>query len=187
MLYNQITKQITKGLAARRAELSISDNEGSETTTNVVMLPKDMKPCRECFEKLGFLFKDIGDDILLQATLPEGWSIKKDQGSTHLWYDLFDQKGQRRGTYCYKNTSYDRHGQMELFYKYRICFIPKDTFDYYSPKKIVAIDSATGDVLFEAGCCNDLYSNEHSVLVKKVVDFLYENYPEWRDVTKYWD
>lgn len=183
MLYNQITK----GLVARRAELSISDNEGIETTTNVVRLPKEMYPCKKDFEKLGFSFEDIGDDILYAATLPEGWSIKKDPGSTHLWYDIFDQKGQRRGTYCYKNTSYDRHGKMELFYKFRIGFIPSDTFDFHSAKKIVALDASNGKVLFEAGSCKDLYSDEHSMLIKEVVKFLYETYPDWKDVTKYWD
>lgn len=59
-----------------------------------------MSPSQAAFEALGFTFTDIGDSVLFEATLPEGWSTQETPGSSILWENLVDDKGRVRGNYC---------------------------------------------------------------------------------------
>ena len=165
-------------------------SEGLETVQNAEQnrarsacrLPKDMRPSKEAFESLKFTFKDIGDDVLYQATLPDGWTLKSDGG---YWTYLIDEKGRERGNYFYKGAFWDRSGHMNLHTRFRVCheYISDDCD---SPIKICAKD-ADGTVIFDAGQCKEYYADGYEDKMKKATEYLDTNYPDWNDPTKYWD
>lgn len=168
-----------------------SSSEGLETVEkleqnrarNNCMLPIEMEPCRETFEALGFTFEDVDDDVLYQATLPEGWAVKSDGG---YWSYLIDEKGRERGSYFYKGAFYDRNGHMSLRQRFSVTSCNIDSDNWESPVKVLVKD-IDGTILFDAGQCKKSYTNEYYELVKKAEEYLKANYPDWEDASKYWD
>lgn len=167
------------------------DSEGLETVQHNEqcrarssdMLPQDMQPSKKFYETLGFAFEDVGDSVLYQASLPNGWTLKSAGG---CWTDLLDEKGRKRGSYFYKGAFYDRNGHMYLVTRYYITYEHIEKNNWRSPIKVYAMDRA-GMVLFEAGECEDEYTPEYNELKRAAEVFLDTNYPEWKDVSKYWD
>jgi len=146
-------------------------------------LPKDMSPNKESFETVGFVFEDIGDDILYKATLPEGWRLKyTDSGCS----DIIDDKGRKRGASFYKGAFYDRCGNMRLRQRYIAGYEHINPENYKSPITVFVSDF-DGKILFTAGKCAHPYCEEYKKLKKECENFLNELYPEWKDVTKYWN
>lgn len=168
-----------------------SASEGLEAVQNAEQnqarsackLPKDMRPSKEVFEAIGFVFEDIGDDVLYQATLPEGWTLESDGG---YWTNLVDDKGRKRGNYFYKGAFYDRSGHMNLSQRFRITSRNIDPKDWKSPVKVAVVDF-DGTVIFEAGQCEEEYSEEWESLSRQARGYLCSNYPDWEDASKYWD
>lgn len=146
------------------------------------MLPRDMQPSMDVYEALGFTFEDVGDDVLYQVSLPEGWTLKSDGG---YWTDLLDEKGRKRGSYFYKGAFWDRNGHMFLVTRYYITYEHIEKNNWQSPIKLYAMDRG-GAILFDAGQCDDFYTPEYKELERKAELFLDTNYPEWKDVSKYW-
>ena len=153
---------------------------------NSSRLPRNMSHSQVTFEALGFTFTDIGDSVLFEATLPEGWSTKEISGSSILWENLVDDKGRIRGHYWYKKTFYNRCGHMSLSCRYRVAYQHTDPDNYDSSINVVVTD-ADGSVIFNAGKCKDDYSKEYDKLFAKAEQYLKSNYPDWKDATKYWD
>ena len=125
-----------------------------------------MSPNQAAFEALGFIFTDIGDDVLFEATLPKGWSKQETTGSTILWENLLDEKGRKRGDYCYTGSFYDRYGHMNLRSRFHITYRHTEPDNWDSPVDVIVID-ADDSVIFKAGQCKELYSEEYVKLVKK--------------------
>lgn len=146
-------------------------------------LPKKMRPSKEAFENLGFTFQDIDDDVLYQATLPEGWILKSDGG---YWTTLIDEKGRNRGSYFYKGAFYDRSGHMSLSQRFQATYDSADPEHWKAPFTVSAKD-ADGTIIFTAGQCEDAFSQDCDDLMSKAEEYLNTNYPEWKDPTKYWD
>lgn len=173
---------------------SKNSDEGAETVQkaqqirakNSCKLPRNMKPNQAAFEALGFIFTDIGDDVLFKATLPEGWSTEEEPGATILWEKLIDDKGRVRGKYYYKGSFYNRSGQMNLFSRYHLTDQFTDPDNFNSPTNVVVTDF-DGSIIFNAGQCKRCYSKEYNILVEKAKEYLLSHYPEWKDATKYWD
>ena len=89
------------------------DKEGNKKIMRQLSLPKKMKPEREVWEELGFVFNDIpGDDIMYRATLPNGWNIRGTE--TPLWNEIIDENEMVRGSLFYTPASYDRNAFMYL-------------------------------------------------------------------------
>ncbi len=181
-----------EGLLAMAIGMSTGNaSEGLEAVMNAEQnrarsacrLPRDMRPNKEAFEAIGFKFEDIEDDVLYQATLPEGWTLKSDGG---YWTYLIDEKGRERGSYFYKGALYDRNGHMNLTQRFHATYEHLDPDDWKSPIKIFVKDT-DGTILFEAGQCDEAYSDEYNELMSKATDYLNTNYPEWEDASKYWD
>ena len=166
--------------------LETVQNAEQSRVRNSSRLPRNMRPSQAAFEALGFTFTDTGDDVLFEATLPEGWSTQETPGSSILWENLVDDKGRVRGNYCYKGAFYDRYGHMSLFCRYHSAYQHTDPDNYDSPINVVVTD-ADGSVIFNAGQCKETDSEEYDKLVAKAEEYLKTNYPEWKDVTKYWD
>lgn len=173
------------GLATGDASEGLETVERNEQrrARNACMLPRDMKPSKEVYEALGFTFEDVDDDVLYQASLPEGWTLKSDGG---YWTDLLDEKGRKRGSYFYKGAFYDRNGHMQLIHRYYITYKHVEKINWNSPIKVYAMDR-DGTILFEAGECAGEYTTKYEELKREAVTFLDTHYPEWKDASKYWD
>ncbi len=148
------------------------------------MLPKDMSPRKEVFESLGFVFEDIDDNVLYQATLPDGWKLESDGG---YWTTIIDEKGRNRGSYFYKGAFYDRSGHMKLFRKFFLSNVYADPEDFSSPVTLVVKEIGNENIVYEAGQCEKSYGDDYFKLEKKAKEWLNTHYPEWEDPTKYWD
>ena len=121
--------------------LETVQNAEQRRVSNSIILPRDMRPSQAAFEALGFTFTDIGDSVLLEATLPEGWSTQETPGSSILWKNLIDDKGRVRGKYCYKGAFYDRYGHMSLSCRYHLDYQNTDPDNYDSPINVVVTDT----------------------------------------------
>jgi hypothetical protein len=172
---------------------SMSDNSkrknvqelGNLQKDEVIVLPRKMIPSRAAFETLGFKFTDINDSVLVDAILPDGWSI---QPKENRWNDLVDDKGRIRGSYYYCSKFYDRSGLMELNCRY--CRTSKyiDPNDFRSPVNVVVTDACKNDaIIFNAGQCQKIESDEWHRLREIAESYLNSNWPEWEDPEKYWD
>lgn len=146
-------------------------------------LPKAMKPSKETFESLGFIFKDIGDDVMYQVTLPKGWTIKPSAG---YWSYLVDEKDRRRGSSFYKRTYFTHRGNMHLVQRFHKDFEYDDPESMNSPVNVYVIDY-DGTIVFRAGQAKEAYSKEFYELMNKANEYLIANYPDWNNPTKYWD
>ena len=179
-----LTLGISTGNASEGLE-TVRDME-QKSVKNSRRLPKEMYPSKAAFEDLGFTFTDTGDEILYEATLPEGWKTVETPGSSILWENLVDDKGRVRGNYCYKGAFYDRYGVMNLKSRYNSTYELTKPNDWDSPVNVVVKD-ADGTIIFHVGQCEKMYSDKYFYLLKKGEEFLNSNYPDWKDPTKYWD
>lgn len=177
-----MTIAMTKGNASEGLE-SVQNAEQARARSNC-RLPIDMNPSRKVFETLGFSFTDIGDDVLFQATLPDGWTLKADRGGYCTY--LIDEKGRTRGSYFYKGAFYDRSGNMSLDNRFCIDYERTDKNDRNSPI-IVSVKDADGTIIFTAGQCDKLYSDQYDNLRAEAREYLKANYPEWENPVMYWD
>ncbi len=184
MLENMMAFVIAKNYGNVSEGLKMIQNAEQNRIKNSNKLPKDMSPNQEAFEALGFKFTDIGDDVLIEATLPEGWSKQEIPGSNILWQKLIDDKGRIRGKYCYNGAYYDRYGHMNLSCRYHL--ICQDT-DSKDNRVNVVVTDADGSIIFNAGKCIKNCSKELEKLIEKAKEYLKSNYPEWEDFTKYWN
>lgn len=154
------------------------------TSTRVTCkLPKDMKPNKETFESLGFIFKDINDDIFYQATLPKGWKLKP---NGFYYTIIIDEKNRKRVTFFCKSSSYDNRGHMNLSKRFSTAYKHTDPENQKSPIKVF-IEDADESIFFNVGQCKSEYSNEYEDLLSKATEYLDTNYPEWKNPTKYWN
>ncbi len=169
----------------------INDEEKGETKEfmNGFIMPREMHPTKEAFEKLGFVFKDIpGDDVLCYGALPEGWSIRPTDQST--WHDIVDENGITRGDMFYRASSYDRDAHMKLFCRYRVRreIIDGETeifFGNETEKLFVA-----GRVKIDFDASREEVESQFertNMLIMKAQKFADENYPDWENVHAYWN
>lgn len=165
--------------------------EGQREVVNNVMLARNMKPEKEEWEKLGFVFEDIpGDDLLCKAVLPAGWELV---ATDHpMWNDLIDEKGNQRGSMFYKAAFYDRDAFMRLERRYGIgtnysddLSIREIYFGNQDEKLFVAgqIQITKNDTREER---LEKYKQEEK-LKRMAIKFGDEYYPDWQDSLAYWD
>lgn len=183
MLEGLLAMAIGMSTGSASEGLEAVQNAEQNRARNSCRLPKEMNPSQAAFEAIGFKFKDIGDDVLFQASLPEGWTLKSDGG---YWTDLIDEKGRKRGSYFYKGAFYDRSGHMSLSRRFQATYDHINPEDWESPVKVFVKD-ADGTILFEAGQCAKAYSDECDALMSQAKDYLNTNYPGWEDASRYWD
>jgi hypothetical protein len=143
--------------------------------SKVIKVPKEMKPNQKAFENLGFVFREIGSKGLLEAELPTGWTTREIKN----WVYLIDDKGRLRAEYL---------GSICLICRYRVLTLPVNPNDSSSPEiKIVIVDKATDKVICTIGQCNDDDYVKWNELEEEGKRYLEKNYPEYKDITAYWD
>ena len=150
------------------------------------LLPKDLDPEKEIFESLGFIFTDSDNPLLYQATLPLGWTICKDEKKRIC---IKDEKERIRvqvrsnpSTLC-----------LDLLTRYQIT-------EFYDKKKesfVISILDWNKKKLFSTrGHCPERLrpekggwerTSEYCAIRDEYLEFVENNFPDWRDPTKYWD
>lgn len=166
--------------------------EGQQRAIRNIMMAKEMRPSREEWEQLGFVFTDIpGDDVLCSAVLPEGWSIKATDHS--MWNEIIDENGMKRGSMFYKAAFYDRSAHMSLERRYGVC--SSYVGDDYSTTEVYFGNNeeklfVAGQVHYSKDATREeraaKYEEEEKLraIAKQFGD---ENYPGWESVHAYWD
>ena len=176
----------TKAMGGNERAAEDVQKEEQDNARACQKLPIKMNPSKEAFEALGFTFEEIDDDLLCKATLPEGWTMKADEDGGY-WTYIYDSKGRERASYFYKGAIYDRDAFMDLKQRYTYTYDHVISKDYNSPIFIYVKDKADGKIIYNAGQCDQAYSDEYNALMDKAKEFLKNNFPEWEDPTKYWD
>ncbi len=183
---------LARAMSGEKNVLENMEKEGQSFAVNSSRMARKMRPSREAWEKLGFVFSDIeGDDVLCNAVLPEGWSIKATDHS--MWNNIYDEKGNERGSMFYKAAFYDRDAHMNLERRYHICTVDKD-----GDSNIVEVYFGNSkEKLFVAGELEHnpdapsaerrKFYDEEEKLRELAIEYANENYPEWEDPTAYWD
>lgn len=136
---------------------------------------------RSDLEKLGFVFGERQDDLFTFVTFPEGW--QKVATDHSMWSDLVDGQGCKRGQIFYKAAFYDRSANCSLNrrYNYNTDYVGDDS------KKIIVKDTSTGAVLWSTPEYPRGDYKRDDVEMGKAKAWLTEKFPQWQDVTAYWD
>lgn len=148
-------------------------------------LPRSMNPDQEAFKKLGFEFEKIdGDNVMLKAKLPEGWSMNP-VDSYHT--SIYDEKGRERASFFYKGVFYDRNGHMVLYRRYGVRIESFENAKFEDAARVVVFDRNDSSFLkvsatFPNSWCDEIYQeqgNMHEWMKKK--------FPKCEDPLAYWN
>lgn len=110
-LHNAITAATPGGIEAQ-------EKAGQALLVASTDMPKEMRPSREAFEKVGFQFGAEVDDIFLSAKLPADWTRKATEHSMHS--TIVDEQGRERVSIFYKAAFYDRRATSGLKCRFRV-------------------------------------------------------------------
>lgn len=155
-----------------------SEARGQQELVSSEVLPTRLNgDKKEDFEKIGIKFGEIceDDDMFQEVTLPAGW--KKVPTDHAMWSNLVDDKGRKRAGIFYKAAFYDRSAHMNLVRRYSV-----DTYKY--DDKGVVLDGGVKE-LFE--CEHDGVYAGRELARHDCEQWLYKNYPDWKNNTAYWD
>lgn len=145
-------------------------------------MPKELRPSREAYEKVGFIFGTDIDEIFIHATLPLGW---KRQATEHsMWSHIVDEKGRQRVAIFYKAAFYDRRASARLECRYS----PWRKYPEGGRGLIKVGVSDCGEPIWAAGETSEEYDRDvERKLDEAVAAYLKEHYPNSADPTAYWD
>lgn len=177
----------------------IEDQEarGQKSFVNSCDLPTKCHTASDILEKIGVrLGEPYPDDpVFCPAILPEGWKKVATDHSMHS--DLVDDRGRRRAGIFYKAAFYDRSAS--------ISFIPRfmieenyDDFkgeDYRNTHIQFMVTDRTGESPFK---CDpepnppreEGWEKSEAIREKQTAqcaDWLKKSFPNWQDLTAYWD
>lgn len=137
---------------------------------------------RHIYERLGFVFGDNRDNLFVNVTFPEGWSLKATDHS--MWSDLLDDQGRKRGGMFYKAAFYDEDASINLARRYGINQYPDDC-----PDGMVKVDVRDGQTVIhsvEAEVGDRRKWDVQDELAAEAKAWLSETYPDWENVEAYW-
>lgn len=164
---------------------------GQQSFVNSDTLPSQMSSeDRKALESAGVVFGDPvpGDDLFVYVTLPEGWTKSGTSHSMHS--DLLDNKGRKRAGIFYKAAFYDRRADLHVVRRFDI------GMDYDRSDKGVIVKFVTDggtkvfttkDYPYTGEQYRDNYNAQNSAASDEVNAWLQENYPNWENVSAYWD
>jgi len=169
---------------------------GQKELVNSEQIPVDC-PLKDvaALTKAGVTFgrvEDGEDSILRRAVLPDGW--KKVPTRHPMWSDLQDEKGRIRANIFYKAAFYDRKAHIRAVPRYVV-----DLDLLGTSGKCLARVKDKDAVLFETPVFEqEPYPDPGSPAWGTFKDcmklaneaasaWLDANYPEWKDISAYWD
>ena len=188
----EMLMMILRALDGEKNVVENMEAEGQRYAVNNALLARKMRPSREAWEKFGFEFiDDYEDEVLIEAKLPEGWSIRATDHS--MWNEIVDANGYVRGNMFYKSSFYDRDAHMDLCRRYGIHsdYVDEDytTSEIYFGNRNEKIFVA-GQVCIPRGLSAEerkAKSEEKDRLFDMAKEFADKYYPNWEDVNAYWD
>lgn len=139
-------------------------------------------------EKLGIkvIGPSEGDELFVDVELPEGWSIVPTDHSMHS--SLIDEKGRKRAGIFYKAAFYDRSASISFCRRYSAFYRPFggwETTDRKAPRVGVARDSDGNEIWVSEPLAHETFIGNRATSLAVV--WLDEHYPNWKDLTAYWD
>jgi len=153
---------------------------------------------KEILESWGFKFgeKVEGDGIWIRAELPEGWKLVPTDH--HMWSEVRDEKGRKRCGLFYKAAFYDRSCHLTLDHRFgRTTEDVNKSGDFWGAR--IGIVTDCGQEIQRFGPFeNNVTTKEEYYKLKDderaitraenaTKEWLNKNYPDWGDVTAYWD
>ncbi len=167
-------------VAATPGGIEAQEAAGQQALVASENMPKEMRPDRAAYEKLGFVFGDDVDDIFVSATLPKGWKKQATEHSMHS--DILDEKGRKRAGIFYKAAFYDRSASCNLSIRYSagVDYSRCDDGVYY----VAAFDQ--GKPFREFGSEPKGDYDAQQKLESEAHDWLAKEYPEHRNPLAYW-
>lgn len=176
-------------VAATPGGIEAQEAAGQRALVESTHLPLKMGK-REPYEALGFTFGEAVDNLFINATLPDGWTIRATDHS--MWSDILDEKGRRRAGVFYKAAFYDRDAHMDLD-----CFIGTGTRYYDATGTECPWDKATlrrftvktknDEVLFESSMFGDRDWDAQDAARAECSAWLKENRPDHSNPVAYWE
>ena len=169
--------------------------------TSECHLPRAIRDCKPHLEVAGvkFLGDVPGDDLFQRVQLPPGWEIKRTDHS--MWTKLCDDKGRERAAIFYKAVFYDRSAHMNMTRRFRIESYAHADHNIMALSRVMDQDK----VLFESERLpllndDDKYGakipgepphvrapSKRDLAAKQCSEWLAANYPDWGNVSAYWD
>jgi len=149
---------------------------------------------REALEQIGFVFGDEVDEVLVAATLPEGWGLVGNNPHDARHMALYDEQGRQRGHVFIKTTYYDYTGYMSWNSRYSVNVIVEDGRDKYdlvddeeAPLVGVVMDGSTEIHRTEPQTATQRDYNASKQLSEKARQWLLEKYPQTDKPFAHWD
>jgi len=191
-LYNAIISETPGGIEAQEAQ-GQKDFVADET------LPKEfLYSTRQELESMGVTFGDDIDDLFVSVQLPEGW--KKVPTAHSMWSRLLDERGRERASIFYKAAFYDRNAHISVTKRFTYSVQPINGWNNPNYRegewRCVVLDSdkviwehpnyLEPEPKYDDNKWHDWYDKKQK-LSQHGKDWLDDNYPDWNDVTAYWD
>lgn len=178
-------------IGAMSSNTYIEDQEaqGQDQLVNSDVLPTDINPTdKAAMIKFGIKFLDqVESDSLFQhVELPEGWSRKKSDHS--MWSYIIDDKERERISIFYKAAFYDRSASASCNRRFSVNshYYEKDTTEYFKMQVLdydkVIYETKSVEVVRDLN-----FYNKRDVLKNEAREWLEERYPNYEDVSAYWD
>jgi hypothetical protein len=172
-------------VAAAPGGIEAQEKAGQTALVASTNMPKKMRPSREAFEKLGFVFGDAVDDLFVSATLPAGWTRAATDHSMHS--SILDEQGRERIGVFYKAAFYDRKADAYIRPRFSV---ERDYPDgeIADNTLIATIVTDAKTVIHQVGMSRYLGDYlETDRLYEEGQKWLDENRPGWRDPVASWD
>ena len=186
------------------AAIENQEKRGQQAVVRFKRLPKETNNygakdkiafTQEQYAKMGIEILEDCDDLFWSVKLPEGWDIRATDHT--MWNELVDNNGRVRAMFFYKAAYYDRKAFINFETRFKVEV--DHTADYdavgYTAWKESDWQGTVKDgdkVIFSTECVPTVgdYLKDEEIkkpLWAKLEDFMKVNYPDYEDVSAYWD
>lgn len=149
----------------------------------------DVTP-KEYLTSLGFVFGEQQDDLFINVTLPEGWTMEPSDHS--MWSYVTDADGRERISIFYKAAFYDRSAHFDLSLRFSRNEIYEDDERY--KEGVIQWYVRDGDIVIYTSKeypyddkHNDEYWKAKTSAEEDVAAWLSETYPDWASPMGHWE
>lgn len=162
--------------------IEAQEMDGQHDLLSRDIMPRRLRPGREAFEKVGFVFGKFADDLFIEAKMPEGWTKKATDHALHS--EILDGHGRKRGSLFYKAAFYDREAYASLSCRYgiRSCDVEGDD----GKCELAVWDYADGKPVHSAGQGEPHDYAKLDDLRSAASSWLEEQFPDNRNPLAYW-
>lgn len=174
-------------VASTPGGIEAQEKRGQTALVASTNMPKEMRPSREAFEKLGFAFGDDVDELFISATLPAGWTRAATDHSMHS--DILDDQGRKRVSVFYKAAFYDRRANAYVVPRFSVTKIyPEGNGSVAADAMLPTIVADAGVEIHRVGESRYLGDWEKGdQLEADACKWLDENRPGWSDPVESWN